>query len=219
MEYRNMGRCGLKVSALSLGAWVTFGDQIEATMASDLIHRAYDAGVNFFDNADIYANGKAEEVMGAAIKDLRRESLVISSKVFWSKIFKGGRLTVIVATPSAISTMIFAYSDAILFRLSEMYLRSSYIIHSRRHPLYSRSYLKLREAPVLQGGEESWTSNTPVPNLEVCSEPSGIVSTPITPNGRDSGKPSMLVGSSTTGHWKPKKPLMRQMEPTSAGTT
>jgi voltage-dependent potassium channel beta subunit len=78
-----MGRCGLKLSALSLGAWVTFGDQIEATMASDLIHRAYDAGVNFFDNADIYANGKAEEVMGAAIKDLQRESLVISSKVYW----------------------------------------------------------------------------------------------------------------------------------------
>lgn len=78
-----MGRCGLKLSALSLGAWVTFGDQIDATMASDLIHRAYDAGVNFFDNADIYANGKAEEVMGAAIKDLQRESLVISSKVFW----------------------------------------------------------------------------------------------------------------------------------------
>jgi voltage-dependent potassium channel beta subunit len=83
LEYRNMGRCGLKLSALSLGAWVTFGDQIEATMASDLIHRAYDAGVNFFDNADIYANGKAEEVMGAAIKDLQRESLVISSKVYW----------------------------------------------------------------------------------------------------------------------------------------
>ncbi len=83
MEYRNMGRTGLRLSAISLGAWVTFGDQIDATMASDLIHRAYDAGVNFFDNADIYANGKAEQVMGAAIKDLPREGLVVSSKVFW----------------------------------------------------------------------------------------------------------------------------------------
>lgn len=78
-----MGRTGLRLSAISLGAWVTFGDQIDATMASDLIHRAYDAGVNFFDNADIYANGKAEQVMGAAIKDLPREGLVVSSKVFW----------------------------------------------------------------------------------------------------------------------------------------
>jgi aryl-alcohol dehydrogenase-like predicted oxidoreductase len=77
VEYRNMGRTGLRLSAISLGAWVTFGDQIDATMASDLIHRAYDAGVNFFDNADIYANGKAEQVMGAAIKDLPREGLVV----------------------------------------------------------------------------------------------------------------------------------------------
>lgn len=83
MEYRNMGRSGLKLSAISLGSWVTFGDQIDAEMASNLIHRAYDAGINFFDNADIYADGKAEEVMGAAIKDLPRTSLVISSKVFW----------------------------------------------------------------------------------------------------------------------------------------
>lgn len=83
MEYRNMGKSGLKLSVLSLGAWVTFGDQIDAKIASELIHRAYDAGINFFDNADVYANGKAEEVMGLAISDLPRESLVLSSKVFW----------------------------------------------------------------------------------------------------------------------------------------
>lgn len=83
MEYRRMGSCGLKLSAISLGAWVTFGDQIDARTAKDLIHRAYEAGVNFFDNADIYANGKAEEVMGGAIKELQRESLIISSKVYW----------------------------------------------------------------------------------------------------------------------------------------
>lgn len=78
-----MGSCGLKLSAISLGAWVTFGDQIDARTAKDLTHRAYEAGVNFFDNADIYANGKAEEVMGGAIKELQRESLIISSKVYW----------------------------------------------------------------------------------------------------------------------------------------
>ncbi len=83
MEYRNMGRTGLKLSAISFGAWVTFGDQIDSKVATDLIHRAYEAGINFFDNADIYANGKAEQVMGAAIQDLPREGLVVSSKVFW----------------------------------------------------------------------------------------------------------------------------------------
>ncbi|HEX2622617.1 MAG TPA: aldo/keto reductase, partial [Phototrophicaceae bacterium] len=83
MHYRRLGRSGLKISEISLGAWVTFGDQIEAKLADDLIHAAYDAGINFFDNADIYANGQAEEVMGKAIQDIPREALVISSKVFW----------------------------------------------------------------------------------------------------------------------------------------
>jgi voltage-dependent potassium channel beta subunit len=83
MHYRRLGRSGLKVSEIALGAWVTFGSQIEEKSASDLIHAAYDAGVNFFDNADVYANGQAEAVMGKALKDLPREALVISSKVFW----------------------------------------------------------------------------------------------------------------------------------------
>ena len=83
MHYRRLGRSGLKVSEISLGAWLTFGTKIDQKMASDLIHAAYDQGVNFFDNADMYANGEAEVVMGEAIRDLQRETLVISSKVFW----------------------------------------------------------------------------------------------------------------------------------------
>lgn len=83
MHYRRLGHSGLKVSEISLGAWVTFGTQIDQKTASDLIHAAYDAGVNFFDNADMYANGQAEIIMGQAIKDLPREALVLSSKVFW----------------------------------------------------------------------------------------------------------------------------------------
>ena len=83
MHYRRLGSSGLKVSEISLGAWITFGNQIDNKISSDLIHAAYDQGINFFDNADIYANGQAETVMGKAIKDLPRESLVISSKVFW----------------------------------------------------------------------------------------------------------------------------------------
>jgi voltage-dependent potassium channel beta subunit len=83
MKYRRMGHTGLKISEIALGAWVTFGDQIDAKTAADLVHLAYDQGVNYFDNADVYARGRAEVVMGEAVKDLPRESLVISSKVFW----------------------------------------------------------------------------------------------------------------------------------------
>jgi voltage-dependent potassium channel beta subunit len=83
MHYRRLGRTGLKVSEISLGAWLTFCNQVDQKMASDLIHAAYDQGVNFFDNADMYANGEAEIFMGEAIKDLQRETLVISTKVFW----------------------------------------------------------------------------------------------------------------------------------------
>lgn len=83
MHYRRLGRSGLKVSEISLGAWVTFGNQVDEKLADELIHAAYDQGVNFFDNADMYANGQAETLMGKAIRDLPREALVISSKVFW----------------------------------------------------------------------------------------------------------------------------------------
>jgi voltage-dependent potassium channel beta subunit len=83
MHYRRLGHSGIKVSEISLGAWITFGGQIDETTAIELIKTAYDNGINYFDNADVYANGIAETVMGKAIKSLPREALVISSKVFW----------------------------------------------------------------------------------------------------------------------------------------
>src|SRR3990170_2989906 len=83
MDYRRMGWTGPKLSAISIGAWVTFGAQIGERAAGDILQRAYDLGVNFFDNADAYADGQAEIVMGKAIRGLQREALVISSKVFW----------------------------------------------------------------------------------------------------------------------------------------
>jgi voltage-dependent potassium channel beta subunit len=83
MHYRRLGRSGIKVSEISLGAWVTFGNQVDEKAASDLIHAAYSQGINYFDNSDVYANGQAEIMMGKAIKDLARPGLVISSKVFW----------------------------------------------------------------------------------------------------------------------------------------
>lgn len=85
MNYRHLGRSGLKVSELSLGSWVTFHDQVDVDAAVDCMAAAYEAGVNFFDNAEIYAAGKSEEVMGAALKKLnwRRSSYVISTKFYW----------------------------------------------------------------------------------------------------------------------------------------
>ncbi len=83
MHYRRLGRSGIKVSEISYGAWVTFGNQLSVEDARELIHMAYDHGINFFDNADIYARGQAEIIMGKAIEGIPREALVLSSKVFW----------------------------------------------------------------------------------------------------------------------------------------
>jgi len=83
MHYRRLGKAGIKVSEISLGSWITFGDQIQEKIAVDMVHAAYEKGINFFDCADIYAAGKAEVVLGKAIKELARETLIISSKVFW----------------------------------------------------------------------------------------------------------------------------------------
>lgn len=85
MEYRYLGRSGLQVSALSLGAWVTYGQQIGEDTAYECMRAAYDAGVNFFYNAEVYANGKAEIVMGNVLQRTRwrRNDLVISTKIFW----------------------------------------------------------------------------------------------------------------------------------------
>jgi voltage-dependent potassium channel beta subunit len=85
MEYRFLGRSGLKVSALSLGAWVTYGEQVGEDTALECMVAAYEAGVNFFDNAESYAQGKAETVMGNVIKKVgwKRSDLVISTKIFW----------------------------------------------------------------------------------------------------------------------------------------
>ena len=83
MHYRRLGQSGIKVSEISYGAWVTFGNQLSQQEATDLVHAAYDRGINFFDNADVYARGQAEIIMGKAIQGLPREGLVLSSKVFW----------------------------------------------------------------------------------------------------------------------------------------
>lgn len=85
MKYRRLGKSGLQVSELSFGAWVTFAQQISEATAEKLMTIAYDRGVNFFDNAEAYANGKAEIVMGKILKRRKwgRDTFLVSSKVFW----------------------------------------------------------------------------------------------------------------------------------------
>jgi voltage-dependent potassium channel beta subunit len=85
MEYRRLGSSGLKVSVLSFGSWVTFGPQVRDHLAVDCLNAAYEGGVNFFDNAEAYAHGESEEIMGKAIAELgwARHSYVLSTKIFW----------------------------------------------------------------------------------------------------------------------------------------
>ena len=85
MEHRRLGSSGLKVSVLSFGSWVSFGPQLDVGKARDCIEAAHEAGVNFFDNAEAYAGGESERIMGEAIAQLgwARETYVVSTKVFW----------------------------------------------------------------------------------------------------------------------------------------
>lgn len=91
MIYQNLGKTGLKISRLSLGSWLTFGKQIGNNIAEELMDIAYDAGVNFFDNAEIYSRGESERVMGEILKKKgwRRDSYIVSSKAFFGD---GGQL-------------------------------------------------------------------------------------------------------------------------------
>jgi voltage-dependent potassium channel beta subunit len=92
MQYRRLGSSGLQLSALSFGAWVTFGSQIGRSEARNLIAAAYDNGINFFDNAEVYAKGEAERVMGDVIADLRlpRDGYCVSSKVYFGAVDNPG---------------------------------------------------------------------------------------------------------------------------------
>ena len=85
MNYRRLGKSGLKISEMSYGSWVTFSFQVGVKSASEIMKYAYDKGVNFFDNAEAYAGGESEVIMGKALKNLgiSRDTFAVSSKVFW----------------------------------------------------------------------------------------------------------------------------------------
>ncbi len=83
MQYRRLGRSGLQVSEISLGSWLTLGSSVDRKTSAKIVERAYDLGINFFDSADVYANGEAEEALGAALGAIPRHSLVIATKCFF----------------------------------------------------------------------------------------------------------------------------------------
>ncbi|MDF9715533.1 aldo/keto reductase family protein [Nocardioides sp. ChNu-153] len=83
MEFRHLGRSGMQISAITYGNWLTHGSQVENDIATQCVHKALDLGITSFDTADVYANGKAETVLGEALKGQRRESLEIFTKVYW----------------------------------------------------------------------------------------------------------------------------------------
>ena len=91
MQYRRLGKSGVQVSVLSFGSWITFGNQIEDNVSRDLMHYAYDKGINFFDNAEVYGNGQSEIVMGKILKDANwdRSTYLVSSKAYFGR---GGNL-------------------------------------------------------------------------------------------------------------------------------
>ncbi len=83
MNYRNIGKSGIKVSEIAIGGWLTYGGTVDLKQTTPIIHKAIECGINYIDLADIYAKGKAEEIIGTIIKDFDRPDLVLSSKVFW----------------------------------------------------------------------------------------------------------------------------------------
>ena len=145
MEYRFLGSSGLQVSALSFGSWVTFGDQIGDEVAYDCMKAAYDAGVNFFDNAEAYSNGQSEIMMGKVIKKAgwKRSDLVVSTKIFW-----GGsgpndrglsRKHIIEGTDAALARLQMDYVDLVFCHrpdlhtpLEEIVRAMSYLVDSGR---------------------------------------------------------------------------------------
>ncbi|ACR80365.1 MULTISPECIES: potassium channel beta subunit family protein [Kosmotoga] len=83
MEYRKVGKWGIRISELSLGSWLTFGNQLDIRGAKECVREAFKNGINFFDTAEVYANGMAESMLGEVLKEFRREDIVVSTKIFW----------------------------------------------------------------------------------------------------------------------------------------
>ncbi|MDW8296839.1 MAG: aldo/keto reductase [Raineya sp.] len=158
MEYRRLGKSGLQVSVLSLGSWLTFGKQISDTTAEELMKIAYDNGINFFDNAEIYARGQSEIVMGNILKKMgwSRDTFVVSSKVFFGA---GGKLP----NQTGLSRKhVFEACHAALKRLQVDYL-DLYFCHrpDKNTPIEETVWAMndlIRQGKVLYWGTSEWSA-------------------------------------------------------------
>jgi voltage-dependent potassium channel beta subunit len=139
MEYRFLGKSGLRVSALSFGAWVTFHDQVGDDTAYNCMKEAYDSGVNFFDNAETYASGNAEIMMGKVLKRTgwKRSDLVVSTKIFWGG--KGpndtglSRKHIIEGTDAALKRLQLEYVDLIFCHRPDPYTPIEETVRAMNH--------------------------------------------------------------------------------------
>lgn len=156
MEYRYLGKSGLKVSALSFGAWVTFNDQIGDDTAYNCMVEAYNAGVNFFDNAEVYSAGEAEIMMGKVIKKAgwKRSDLVISTKIFW-----GGegvndkglsRKHIVEGTDAALKRLQMDYVDLIFCHRPDLYTPIEETVRAMNHVI--------NQGKAFYWGTSEWTA-------------------------------------------------------------
>jgi aryl-alcohol dehydrogenase-like predicted oxidoreductase len=139
MEYRYLGNSGLKVSALSFGAWVTFGSQADVDEAERCMTAAFEAGVNFFDNAEVYAEGQAEKIMGAVFAKTgwKRSDYLVSTKIFW-----GGegpndrglsRKHIVEGTDAALARLKLDYVDLIFCHRADLYTPVEETVRAMNH--------------------------------------------------------------------------------------
>ncbi len=156
MEYRRLGSSGLQVSALSFGAWVTFSDQIDEDLAQQCMKTAYDAGVNFFDNAEAYARGQAETMMGNILKKAgwKRSDLVVSTKIFWGG--KGpndrglSRKHILEGTDAALKRLQLDYVDLIFCHRPDFHTPTEETVRAMSHVV--------SQGQALYWGTSEWTA-------------------------------------------------------------
>lgn len=157
MEYRYLGKSGLKVSALSFGSWVTFGNQMDVDFALSCMKAAFDAGVNFFDNAEVYANGQSEEIMGQVFKKAgwKRSDLVVSTKIFW-----GGpgpndrglsRKHILEGTDAALKRMQLDYVDLIFCHRPDLHTPIEETVRAMNHVI--------QQGKALYWGTSEWSAD------------------------------------------------------------
>jgi len=156
MEYRYLGKSGLRISALSYGAWVTFANQADVDLAYKLMVQAYDDGINFFDNAEAYASGEAETIMGEVIKKAgwKRSDLVISTKIFWGG--KGpndsglSRKHILEGTEAALQRLQMDYVDLIFCHRADISTPIEETVRAMNH--------LINQGKVLYWGTSEWNA-------------------------------------------------------------